>query len=90
MKPGDSGYGVEDKQRFGVLTSVNGGSPSSKLYPTNATLNYQHFYTDFAQALSGKGSVPVDPRSSAAVIQLIELARQSSREGKTLTINFAI
>ena len=89
-KPGDSGYGIEDERRFGVLTSVNGGSLSSKTYPTNNTLNYQHFYMDFLQALNGKGSVPVNPRSSAAVIRLIELARQSSQEGKTLDVDSTI
>ena len=86
-KPGDSGYGIEDEQKFGILTSINGGIPLSKPHPTNNTLNYQHFYMDLAQALDGKGSVPVDPRSSAAVIRLIELARQSSQEGKTLTVD---
>ena len=89
-KPGDNGYGIEDEHRFGILTTMDGGTPSSKPFPTNNTLNYQNFYSDLARALDGKWPVPVDPKQAAAVIRLIELARQSSQEGKTLSVDFTI
>lgn len=44
------------------------------------------FYREFAKALLGEGEVPVKPEDASAVIRLIELARKSSREGRTLDI----
>ena len=65
---------------------MQGGTPSSIVYPTVKPLTYAAFYEHFAKALHGEGEVPVKPDGPAEVIRLIELARQSSVEGKTLNV----
>ena len=62
------------------------GIPSSNVYPTAKPLTYAVFYEHLAKALKGEGEVPVKPDGPAEVVRLIELARQSSVEGKTLNV----
>ncbi|MCJ1256781.1 hypothetical protein MMC24_004605 [Lignoscripta atroalba] len=85
-KPGDPGFGVESQDRHGTLTTLTAGKPSSKRYPTVEPVTYSAFYSQFAKALAGQGEVPVQPEGSSEVIRLIELARQSTQEGKTLEV----
>ena len=86
MSPGDATFGVEQPERHGILTIIDGNNPSSRQYPTIKPATYRTFYTELVKALSGQGNVPVQPEGPAAVIRLIELARRSSKEGKTLNV----
>ncbi|KAK4696224.1 hypothetical protein P7C71_g1658, partial [Lecanoromycetidae sp. Uapishka_2] len=86
MKPGDSGFGVEPEERAGTLTIMHGDQPRSEHCPNIEPPTYSSFYSQFAQALAGQGSVPVKPEGPRDVIRLIELARLSSGEGKTLKV----
>ena len=65
---------------------MKGDIPSTTIYPTVEPQTYGAFYTQFAKALNGQEEVPVHPEGPAAVIRLIELARQSSIEGRTLAV----
>lgn len=65
---------------------ANGTSISEKVYPTLDPVTYRAFHTKFAEALAGQGEIPVEPEGPAAVIRLIELARQSSEEGRTVDV----
>ncbi|KAK8154345.1 putative NAD binding Rossmann fold oxidoreductase [Phyllosticta citrichinensis] len=47
---------------------------------------YLEYYRILADALDGKGDVPVKAEQAASVIRLIELAKESSRTGKTLDV----
>ena len=47
---------------------------------------YAEFYRRLAQAVAGSGEVPVKDEDAAAVIRLVELARDSSRTGRTLDV----
>ncbi|KAK7612047.1 putative NAD binding Rossmann fold oxidoreductase [Phyllosticta paracitricarpa] len=47
---------------------------------------YLEYYRIFADALHGKGDVPVTATEAASVIRLIELAKESSKMGKTLDV----
>ncbi|KAK8189443.1 hypothetical protein IWZ00DRAFT_321097 [Phyllosticta capitalensis] len=47
---------------------------------------YLEYYRIFAEALDGRGDVPVRPEEAAGVIRLIELAMESSRTGRTLDL----
>ncbi|KAL9121004.1 MAG: hypothetical protein Q9187_002438, partial [Circinaria calcarea] len=85
-KPGDKGFGVEPKERHGTLTVANGTSISEEVYPTLEPVTYQTFYTKVAKALAGQGEIPVEPKGPAAVIRLIELAKRSSKEGRTIDV----
>ena len=87
MKPGDNGYGLEPKERYGVLTTAKAGKIESEVVPTVEPATYAEFYRKFARALGGDISqLPVDPTTAAAVIRLVELAKESSKLGRTLDV----
>ena len=87
MKPGDNGYGMEPKERYGVLNRVRAGKIESEVVPTVEPATYAEFYRKFARALGGDNSqLPVDPATAASVIRLVELAKESSKQGRTLDI----
>ena len=70
----------------GTLTCIEDGNLVSKPYPTVNPVTYKTFYEQLAQAVAGKGEVPVRPEDSRSVIRLVELAKQSSKEGRTLEV----
>ena len=84
MRPGDSNFGIEPKERAGTLTSMQSGQPTTQTWPNLEPITYLAFYKQFANALNGQGEVPVTPETPKDVIRLIELARLSSKEGRTL------
>ena len=88
MRPGDQGYGVEPKERHGILNTVQpGGKIASGIVPTVEPATYTEFYRSFARALVGEqSSLPVDPKIAAKVIRLVELAKVSSDEGRTVDV----
>ena len=86
-KPGDVAFGVEPDERAGTLTlQQEGAEAKADTYPNIAPVTYRVFYDKVAEALAGRGEGPVDPQVPADVIRLIELAKLSSREGKTLEV----
>ncbi|CAF9937475.1 MAG: hypothetical protein ALECFALPRED_007263 [Alectoria fallacina] len=85
-KPGDSGFGIESKERAGTLTTVQGGQPKTQTCANIEPVTYSAFYSQFSKALAGQDEVPVKPETPRDVIRLIELARLSSKEGRTLDI----
>ena len=86
MKPGDCGFGVESRERGGSLTTVESGQPTRQTCLNIEPVTYRAFYSQFAKALAGLDEVPVTPETSRDVIRLIELARLSSKEERTLYI----
>ncbi|PGG99575.1 hypothetical protein GX51_06224 [Blastomyces parvus] len=86
LRPGDQGYGEEPNSRYGTLTSYNNGALNSEAFPTVEPPTYAEFYRIFAKALAGKGEVPVSPSQASDVIRLVELARESSKLGKTVDV----
>ena len=88
-KPGDAGFGIEPSDHAGTLTTIYDGHPRSEPCPNIAPITYSTFYAQFANAIEGQGKVPVpvSPQGSRDVIRLIELARLSSREERTLKIS---
>ena len=65
---------------------MNGDTPSSKTFPTVESATYAEFYRRLAQTVAGSGEVPVKAEDASAVIRLVELARESSRTGRTLDV----
>ena len=87
MKPGDRGFGLEPKERYGTLNTVKNGKITSETVPTVEPATYAEFYRKFAKALQGHtDQLPVDPVVAAKVIRLVELAGESSRTGRTLNV----
>lgn len=87
VKLGDRGYGIEGKEWWGQLTSLEDGKTVRKNVETVEPPTYCEFYSRLAKALRGeKGMLPVQSEEAALVIRLIELARESSQSGKTLVV----
>lgn len=85
MLPTDPAYGLEPEERFGVLTCYKDGKITGKIHPTiNPPPKFITFYAGVAKALAGEAEAPVKAEDAAAVIRIIELAQQSSKEGRTL------
>lgn len=86
-KPTDAKYGVEPEDRWGTLTTWNEGSPEQSRIPTveKEPVTYTEYYRRVARALAGeRDQIPVDAEHAIGLIKLVELARESSKEGKTL------
>ncbi|KAL9026558.1 MAG: hypothetical protein Q9196_004789 [Gyalolechia fulgens] len=86
LKPGDAGFGIEPPECHGILTTVDAGNLISNPYPTVQLATYKDFYTRLTKALAGEDRVSVTPEDAASVIRLVELAKQSSEEGRTLDV----
>ena len=71
---------------IGTLTTIENGKPVRKVYPTIQPPTYVEYYRTLAKALRGEGEVPVKPEDARDVLQIIELAKQSSSEGRTLEV----
>lgn len=64
-------------------------SLKSERYPTlqpTPDTTYKAIYTQLAAAVAGKGDVAVMAEEAREVIRLIELAKRSNEEGKTLDV----
>ncbi|OJD31158.1 nad binding rossmann fold [Diplodia corticola] len=86
MLPGQEGFGVEPEGRHGTVTLIEDGRPVRRTHATLAPKTYVEYYRLLEKAYKGEGEVPVTAEEGAAVIRLIELARESSRLGKTLDV----
>lgn len=71
--------GIEETKAHGRLETLEGGMS----IPTVAG-NYRVFYDTLAEAIEGRGEVPVDPREARDVIRLIEWAERSAAAGQVL------
>jgi scyllo-inositol 2-dehydrogenase (NADP+) len=81
--PGGPGWGSEPADRHGTLTTEVGGL---ELTGRVATLpgRYQDFYAAMADAVEGRGPVPVPAEEARAGVEVIELALRSSHEGRVV------
>jgi hypothetical protein len=59
------------------------GKPSVEAIPTEGP-TWVEYYRTLAQALAGEGDLPASGAEASQVIRLIELAKESSKQGKTL------
>jgi predicted dehydrogenase len=78
---------VEGEESWGQLTRMEDGNVIRTRVETVAPATYAEFYKRLAKAMKGdKDLVPVDPEQAALVIRLLELARESSRTGRTMDV----
>jgi scyllo-inositol 2-dehydrogenase (NADP+) len=76
----DPRHGVEEPAQYGVLISSDG---SKQPIPSERG-DYRRFYSGIAQAIAGQAPLPVPPADALAGLRIIELARQSAAEGRSL------
>lgn len=82
MRYESSSIGEEPENAWGELRLCEGGS---QRIPT-ATGDYRGFYANVRDALLGRAELDVQPEQAWRTIRLIELARESSREGRKLRV----
>jgi scyllo-inositol 2-dehydrogenase (NADP+) len=75
---------VEPPDHFGTLTTVAGTEPTSAPL-ASATGAYESFYRGMADAVRGRGPVPVTAQEGRATVALLERCLESSAAGRTVS-----
>ena len=92
LSAADPSFGVEPPRYHGYLHT---SKPSTALQKDDAAVifsgavpsqpgSYMDFYRDVVKALRGEGEVVVKPEESRMGIRVIELAKRSVKEGRTV------
>lgn len=85
MKPTDERYGLEDKSRYGTLTTIENGRALSRRTPTLKG-DWPRIYREFASAIQNGSEPPVTGEQARNTIRVIEAMLASSDSGQR--INF--
>lgn len=80
-RPTGSGWGQEPREAWGTLYSWNGQNRTEEIVPTQPG-DYRGYYENIRDAILGRAELAVTPDQALRVMRIIELAMQSSREGK--------
>jgi scyllo-inositol 2-dehydrogenase (NADP+) len=79
------GFGEEPESAWGTITRATG---ESRRIPTQRG-DYRGFYENVRDTLQGRASLAVKPEDAWRTTRLIELARESSRDGRRLKVDFS-
>jgi predicted dehydrogenase len=79
-RPGDEGWGLEPRERWGRLSTEVDGVQLDSLVETLPG-SYETYYAKLRDAIRDGGPLPVDPADSLRVLRVIEAARASARGG---------
>ncbi|PCH41309.1 NAD(P)-binding protein [Wolfiporia cocos MD-104 SS10] len=80
-------YGQEPAELYGSLENLSpSGEVIKSTWPTTAKGNYAAIYEDLAHAVREGRAQAIRWEESTEVIETIELAYQSAREGRTFTV----
>ncbi|KAH9843942.1 oxidoreductase [Rhodofomes roseus] len=87
---GDPAYGVENEALWGTLENLGGKAGEFEVvrstWPTTERGNYAALFVNLAEVIREGKEALVKWEESAEVIEIIEAAYQSAREGRTVTI----
>jgi scyllo-inositol 2-dehydrogenase (NADP+) len=84
-RPGDPGWGIEPPERHGLLSTAAGGlAVTGRVVPVTGA--YESFYRAMAAAARGEGPVAVTGEEGRDTVRMIELARSSHDQGRTLRV----
>lgn len=79
----DPAYGVEDPANYGTLNLPDG---THERIATERG-DYKRYYSGVAEAIATGGPPPVTAEDAVTGLKLMELARQSSREGRRISLS---
>ena len=79
--PREPGWGAEPRERWGTL----GAGDEAEAVPTLPGA-YPEFYEGVRRALREGGPPPVDPLDAVAGLRIIEAARESAEQGRTVEL----
>lgn len=83
--PASGAWGAEPEADWGVLTLSENGQLQQRRIPS-VNSDFRDFYANLRDALLGKASLAVSPEWALNVMRLLELARQSSDERRTVPV----
>ncbi len=85
MKPGDPGFGAEDKANWGTLTSYEGGAQKVERIPL---INGEHhtYYRLVREAIENNTPPPVKGEEVRDVLKVIEAVVASGETGRRITL----
>jgi scyllo-inositol 2-dehydrogenase (NADP+) len=83
--PSDAAWGAEPEENWGLLTFSENGTLTQRRVPS-ANCDYRDFYANLRDAILGKGKLAVTPEWALDVMRLLELARKSSNERRTISV----
>ncbi|MBP3964703.1 oxidoreductase [Paenibacillus lignilyticus] len=83
--PGDRGFGIEPRENWGKLNSSIGSMHFEGVVETFHS-SYKGYYDNIYKHITGQAELNVKPEEARNAIRLIELALQSSEEGRTLPV----
>lgn len=78
----DPGFGEDAEANWGILTVA--GEPERRIPTVKG--DYRGYYANVRDALLGKAALEVTPRQALRTTMIIEMAQQSSREGRRLAL----
>lgn len=89
MVPGDRGFGVEDEKLSGDLTTLVEGKPVKEKCRNVEPETYGALYRGFAEAIrqNREELVPVKASEARDVLRVIEAAKKSVKEGRTVMLD---
>ena len=82
--PGSKGWGAEPEEAWGMLTAE--GTPEKRKVETLPG-NYMAFYDNLYDCIAHSGEIAVKPEEGLNVIRIIEAAKKSDAEGRTVPIS---
>ncbi len=84
-KPNTPNWGLEHKEKWGVLSTDTDGKISTESIPSLAG-NYGTFYEKMAYAINHNEPVPTSAKHGTDIIRILEAARKSFAEKKVITL----
>jgi scyllo-inositol 2-dehydrogenase (NADP+) len=81
--PTDTAWGAEPEENWGVLTVPCGDTFTQRRIPS-AGCDYRDYYANVRDALLGRAAPAVTPEYALDVMRVLELARQSSEQRRTI------
>lgn len=83
--PADSAWGAEPEENWGMLTLSENGTLTQRRIPS-VNCDYRDFYANLRDAILGRAKLAVSTEWALTVMRLLELARQSSDERRTISV----
>jgi len=81
--PTDTPWGAEHEENWGILTVPSGDAFTQRRIPS-AACDFRDFYANVRDALLGRVAPAVTPEYAMDVMRMLELARQSSEQRRTI------
>src|SRR5580692_66531 len=83
--PTGTAWGAEPEENWGLLTLSENGALTQRRVPS-LNCDYRDFYANLRDVILGKAKLAVSPEWALDVMRLLELARQSSQERRTVSV----